>query len=868
MVELKFISWQRSGIYSLTTAMSGGRISGQLPITISDRSDPSDTETRTVSFQVLGPPDVKGLDRKAIAKVTPPPSTPDADTDKCPHVEFTAVDLPWRYTPFNAAGSILRPWLVLVVGTESEITITPSGNVVLDQNVLADHNLSDSARWAHVDRTEARVAARILSPRVLLPNLNYIAALIPAFKPDGSDSWGTNPTQSETLGLFYHWKFSTGSGGDFVSLAGELKPQLADPALGRADLDYDRVNPMQILSIRGALAPISGTDAALPASVTSDVQMLRSPLQDERGRPVVTLPIYGASYTKDAETTLWGQSLNNDPRHRTAAGLGVSAGIKLQEIITASATEQSGGVDIASQRIRSLTMGRLAASSLWKRHLPTDPLHRLQIFGPSMRRIVTRDGTVHHQIDKPIHAMPASLFSGAARRILRPGPARTTLTKPGAIHPRLVLESANRCPKVPDRAPQGLPHPDPKGQIEKRMAMAVKTKELAAQALLDYLRKLDLSGFSQQAQRMIKELVKRLEQQYATTKRLPYTAISQLIDFLTAKKRPDDEEIARIIKTFDDTPDDDSILALIDTLLTEPPYRPCRLIDLDMLSKSLSDAIDPTAENAFMVTRVLGTLSGLDAKPLAPPRFCPRMDLPLWQYLRDEAPDWLLPGVGQLEDNVVVAVTTNPGFIDAFLVGINTQALAELLWRNVAVNSLCTLFRIFWDRINATLNLREDDIIGIADWPTNSELGATNHQAPSESSRDLVVVFKGSLFHRYPETLIYLAPAHPDATGDPDWDQNPQLDQRLYPVFQGKVGEDAVFFGFDIEPNDARDHWVVLEEPPPGFRFRNKPHQSWDNQRINEFNNAPDGARFALAAFHDPTRVLIRGSALIREVNP
>ena len=637
------------------------------------------------------------------------------------------------------------------------------------------------------------------------------------------------------------------------------------------------MNPIEVLSIRGALAPINGTDAALPGSVASNIQALRSSLHDERGRPVVTLPVYGASYTDDAETTPWGQSTNNDPRHRTAAGLGVLAGIKLQEILTASATEQSGSVDIAAQRIRSLTMGQLAARSLWNRHLPTDPLQRLQIFGPAMRRIITPDGTVHHQIDKPILAMPANLFSSAARRVLRPGPARTTLAKSGATNPRLILESANRCPSLPERAPQGLPHPDPKGQIEALMERAVKTGELSAQALLDYLRRLDLSRFNRQVQRMIEALVKKLEQQFATTKRLPYGAISRLINLLTAKKTHNDNEISKIIESFDFTPDDDSILDLIDTILTEPPDRPCKPIDLEKLSKSLSDAIDPTVESPFMVTRVLATISGLDAKPLAPPRFCPRLDLPLWQYLRDEAPDWLLPGIGQLEDNVVVAVTTNPSFIDAFLVGINTQALAELLWRNVAVNSLCTMFRIFWDRINATLNLREDDIIGIADWPTTSELGATTHQAPSESSRDLVIVFKGPLFHRYPETLIFLAPARADAAGDPDWEQDPLLNQPLYPVFQGKVGEDVTFFGFDIEPNDARDNWVVLEEPPPGFRFRNRPHPSWASgpdsngdgvsDREDEFNSAPDGAGFALVAFHDPTRVIIRGSALIKEVN-
>ena len=60
--------------------------------------------------------------------------------------------------------------------------------------------------------------------------------------------------------------------------------------------------------------------------------------------------------------------------------------------------------------------------------------------------------------------------------------------------------------------------------------------------------------------------------------------------------------------------------------------------------------------------------------------------------------EWLLPGVGQLPDNCVIALQSDPIFIDAYLAGLNTQLLGELRWRNIPVATGCTPIRRFWDR--------------------------------------------------------------------------------------------------------------------------------------------------------------------------
>jgi hypothetical protein len=132
------------------------------------------------------------------------------------------------------------------------------------------------------------------------------------------------------------------------------------------------------------------------------------------------------------------------------------------------------------------------------------------------------------------------------------------------------------------------------------------------------------------------------------------------------------------------------------------------------------------------------------------------------------------------------------------------------------------------------------------------------------ASADLVVVMRTPLFRRYPRTLVYLVPAVITG-GGPDWAADPDTSQRLLPVFQGTIGADITFFGFDLAPDLAARHWVVLEEPPHGVRFYNTGPAPAKSAAMAA---AADGAAFASAAFADPLRVLIRGEALVPGSTP
>jgi hypothetical protein len=232
----------------------------------------------------------------------------------------------------------------------------------------------------------------------------------------------------------------------------------------------------------------------------------------------------------------------------------------------------------------------------------------------------------------------------------------------------------------------------------------------------------------------------------------------------------------------------------------------------------------------------------------------------VWRDLEAEFAEWLLPGVGALAEDRVMAVETHPTFIDALLVGFNTQLLAELRWRNQRVASGCTPLRVFWGRTDTATGNPVDDIVGVANWAATSALGDPSHRPGGAATPDLVLVFRSGLFLRYPETVIYLVSAVHD--GATDFSRDPaEGATRVLPSFQGRIGTDVTFFGFQgFPPADILRHWVVLEEPPSGYRFYNA------GEKVPP--QGSDGAGFASFTFADPVRALIRGDTLVPEGAP
>jgi len=80
--------------------------------------------------------------------------------------------------------------------------------------------------------------------------------------------------------------------------------------------------------------------------------------------------------------------------------------------------------------------------------------------------------------------------------------------------------------------------------------------------------------------------------------------------------------------------------------------------------------------------------------------------------LRDLSQELLLPGLGHVPPNTVTLLETNAKFIEAFMVGLNTEMGRELLWRGFPTDQRGTYFRQFWEGVQPDIVLSAKSLGG------------------------------------------------------------------------------------------------------------------------------------------------------------
>lgn len=424
-----------------------------------------------------------------------------------------------------------------------------------------------------------------------------------------------------------------------------------------------------------------------------------------------------------------------------------------------------------------------------------------------MRRLRTPSGSALGALVGGASPLEAALFSSAARRLLRRGAAWTRHTTTGFVSRPALIAAANRCPP-PAGTPAGTPHVD-------SVARSLRLPPLA-------------------------------ELPPGIVRDPPLVGPDRRLDM-------------------------DSIREFLAEVLRPPQPLPCAPADLGLISDAVAAAIDPYGAEPPALRRIQARITGIALDDLGPLEVPVGLDFPTWTLLRDRAKEWILPGIGTLQKHSVVAMQTNPTFIDAYLVGLNTQLQNELHWRNMPIDRRATPLLMFWRHINFETGLPEAEIRPLATWRAGSELGDLDHQVlqPGDTTgkRDLVIVFRTDLFRRYPRTMVYLVKPPGPATADVDdaLTATPSFSfaaadkadrQFLGPIFQGALAPDVVFFAFDIDPAKLDQYWLVLDEPPSELRFR----------RVAPSGAALGGltpaAQFAFDTIDKPTRVATSGSFL------
>lgn len=246
-----------------------------------------------------------------------------------------------------------------------------------------------------------------------------------------------------------------------------------------------------------------------------------------------------------------------------------------------------------------------------------------------------------------------------------------------------------------------------------------------------------------------------------------------------------------------------------------PPPVP---LDLAGLQAELARAVDPTAvieRRALGRLRVgAGKLSDLTfgdrlrvSPDLGPIMAGPLLPDALYRDLAAHDQDRFLPGVGLIPADTVTLLETNARFVEAFLIGANHEMNRELLWRRYPTDRRGTPFHHFWDRLDGG-----SDIGPIHQFRSNARLG-TNSVDQLEGS--LVLLVRGELLRRYPNSVVYAVPAGADGL-------IPPAAPITLPLFAGTLDPDVTFVGFDLTVEDvtpAPGWFFVIQEQPTEPRF-------------------------------------------------
>src|SRR5262245_25156098 len=492
--NLSFLPWVRQGaagaIARVDTLGPTQPAVADLSIALAVNGDPL---VPPVAVRLRGPADPVGIDANQVVRTDPRPGTSDFEPNCFPAIEFDRPDFPWLFTPARAnTNGQLRPWLALVVVRQQagvELTSTmdsalPVLKIAAPAQPFAElPDLRESWAWAHgqvaADDSGQPAAvraalngaphlslSRLVCPRILAANTDYLACAVPAFELGRKAGLGlpiadteltavnalapawtltaTTPVQV-LVPVYYSWSFRTGAGDDFQSLARKLR--ITSPSgLGQRTVVIGQpgfplpgsVSPSTTVQVEGALMPLSGTpppvlwaDPVAPAFETALAPIVNRPGLDQvaapSADPLLAPTLYGRWHAGRTSVMPgapnWFDELNLDPRWRVAAALGTQVVQEHQEALMASAWEQAADIQQVNQRMRQLQLSMAVGERLHARHLSAlSEEMTLRIAAPAFNRLRMPSGQLLGRTltaEMMRSSLPVPAVRAAMRRIAR-----------------------------------------------------------------------------------------------------------------------------------------------------------------------------------------------------------------------------------------------------------------------------------------------------------------------------------------------------------------------------------------------------------------------------------------------------------------
>jgi hypothetical protein len=717
------------------------------------------------------------------------------------------------------------------------------------------------------DRPE-RTASRLICPRRLDPGRSYVAAVVPAFEagrraglglePEPADEAALRPAWTGAAGpvrlpVYYWWEFATGAGGDFESLARALRARPVPAGVGERAVFVGAAGaPLPargagqegaVVPLAGALVPPGWAFTAWPAATAAEVESGLRRVLDRAARrvdtpggaedpdPAVTPPLYGRWLAarptvpeRPEDPPRWLRTLNLDPRHRAIAALGTRVVQAEQERLMEEAWAQVGAVEEANRRLRWGQLAREVRTSLLRRHVaPVTASTLVQLTAASHARLALGTSTLAARV----HAsrVPDAVSSPDFRRVARPrGPLARRLYEAGQRGQRPFVEGldAERLraadPIVPRDGLFDLARSTPAREgvpaaTVAKLAQAAQTALRQRPALLRAAQ-LRSAVLNDTIAGRIRDQIGIARVDLVVSGAAPGEPASPGPPAAPVRPPLEPAQRASVLLAAQRFRDVAATTVDLQSTLADQPPDPARpALGVGALQAPLLAALDPARTMAARLSAIVTIPPGLrprpDRDPIEPVMAAPTFEQPAWELLRDHFPDHLLPGLEAVPVDSVTLVETNPGFVEALLVGLNHEMGRELLWREYPTDQRGSPFRRFWAPGGA------DDVPAVHAWSRTGDLGA--HLTTGPGAR-LVLLVRGRLLRRYPSTVVY---AVPDRNGRPHLE-----DARVkLPLFRGGIPPDVVFCGFDLTAAEARggptspSWWFVFEEQPTEPRF-------------------------------------------------
>ena len=741
-------------------------------------------------------------------------------------------------------------------------------------------------------------------------------------------AWTSATPGPLVLPFYYRFDFHTSDEGDFESLVRRLTPRVLPAEVGERPMDVSQPDPGipsagGPLGLEGAIhsvltepTPWGGPDkdafqAALQPWINETSPPTDDPASPNPDDPVVVPPIYGrwhaAIRSVDRTVPGWEDDLNLDPRNRAAAAMGTQIVQTERTQLMASAWQQVEGVLEANQKLKQAQLARAASQQIYRQHFltahsetmmsMTSPLHSRILGSPTTVKAIVRNSRV-----------PERMFSGAFRKAARL-PWHLGMARPGA-------------PTLLERVNSGdvtiVPEPKPPGGMTSIDQVSTQSAPGWAESLFKYwpwifwlivailnLLVLILGlvagwvvalGVAAAASAAAFAFYAAVQGALANAKAADQVQFGNFTPQAVAAVPP--QPGFQVVAPGTPMPAggtgtaDSAQGALFRTATSQLfgyfqalPDNPAPLPSLDIagIRSTVLTRLDPVTTIPKRLATLINIPSRLNWQPLdllEPIMAAPEFPQPMYAPLRDLSAEYFLPGAELVLPDTLGLLETNHTFIEAYMVGLNHEMSRQLLWNGYPTDQRGPYFRQFWD-VSAYVPTATDptdpaklkellkDIPPIHTWPLPAALGEHPNRTDIVPN-NLVLLVRGELFKRYPNTIVYAGKAKKGPKGTRILDDTVEH----YPLFRGTLSPDMTFIGFNLSADDARGgtaaspdgFFFVFQEQPseprfglePSFKTGPVPH--WSELAWTNF--ATGGAPLKAAAGPLPPKAALAGSVL------